>query len=293
MNTSQLECFVRVADTLSFQQTAEALHISQPAVSKQIAALEDELGSRLFTRTTRTVSLTPAGEMFLPDARNILRMTYHARQTVSETRQSHGHILRIGYSDTNELARLPAVLAGLREKYPGFMPLLIHDRGENNLSQLENGQLDVCFALEDAKRGSKTRFQPLGDRPFVCVMPKAHPLAQRPLIRLEELRGELQIRVIPLPLRNRFYGEGKKPLYPAASQEERITLCDNASEAYSLVLSCFGYCLLPRFLAVPHDALAMIDCDLTVDLVHGVCYRESAMSPLLRDFLQLLRELFL
>ena len=290
MNTSQLECFVRVAETLSFQQTAEALHISQPAVSKQIAALEDELSSRLFTRTTRTVSLTPAGEMFLPDARNILRLTYHARQMVSETKQSHGYILRIGYSDTNELLRLPDVFAKLRERYPDFMPLLIHDRGENNLSQLENGQLDVCFALEDAKRNSKTRFQPLGDRPLVCVLPRQHPLAEQPFIRLEQLRGERQILVIPLPLRNRFYSEDKKPLYAADTQEEWVTLCDNASEAYSLVLAGFGYCLLPRYIAVPHDNLRMIDCDLAVEQVHGVCYRESALSPLLREFLQYLRE---
>ena len=61
MNTQQLECFIQVAENLNFARAARNLHITQPAVSRQIHALESELGARLFDRTTRTVSLTPIG----------------------------------------------------------------------------------------------------------------------------------------------------------------------------------------------------------------------------------------
>ena len=83
MNTTQLECFVNIANTLNFIKTAELMSLSQPAVSRQIQALENELGVRLISRTTRSVSLTEAGERFLPDATDMLHTFYHSRDTLS------------------------------------------------------------------------------------------------------------------------------------------------------------------------------------------------------------------
>ena len=75
MNTVQLTCFITVAETLNFLKTAELLHISQPAVTKQIKTLEDELKVKLFHRTTRSVELTTEGIIFLNDAKNIMNIT--------------------------------------------------------------------------------------------------------------------------------------------------------------------------------------------------------------------------
>ena len=289
MNTSQLECFVRVAETLNFQQTAEALHISQPAVSKQIAALEDELGSRLFVRTTRSVALTPAGELFLADARNILRLTYHARQMVSESKLSIDHTLRIGYSDTNELLCLAGVFRALREKYADFTPLLVDNKWDTNIAQLESGQLDVCYGFEYSRRHSKVVFQPLGDQRCVCILPKDHPLAGQSFIFYEQMKDEPQVCAIPLSLRNHFYSAEREELFQTSSEEKQITLCSNTAEAYNLVLSGFGYCMLPKYLTAFHPDLRMIDSDFRWDLSHGVYYNESGTAPLLKEFLQLLR----
>ena len=290
MNISQLECFVRVAETRNFQQTADALHISQPAVSKQIAALENELGARLFLRTTRTVSLTPAGETFLPDARNILRLTYHARQIIAENKQKAGHTLRIGYSDPNELIRMTGVLSRLRERYADFTPLLVLNKWDANVAQMEDGQMDVCFALADGKRHGKLLFQPLSTKALVCVLPKEHPLAQLPSIRYEQIRDERQIRVVPLILRNQFYNAEKDILLPMDARDEEATLCDNATEACSLVLAGFGYCLMPAYFVPADEGLRKVPCDLFMNLTHGVYYTERGMTPLLREFLQLLQE---
>lgn len=290
MNTSQLECFVRVAETRNFQQTAEALHISQPAVSKQIAALENELGARLFLRTTRTVSLTPAGETFLPDARNILRLTYHARQMIVENKQRAGHMLRIGYSDPNELIHMGEVLSRLRERYADFTPLLVYNKWDANVAQLESGQVDVCFALADGKRHGKLQFQSLGNGPLVCVLPKGHPLAHLPSIRYEQVRDENQIRIVPLILRNQFYNAEKDILLPMDTKEEKATLCDNSAEAFGLVTARFGYCLVPWYFVPQHEELVGVPCDLYMNLTHGVYYTESGMTPLLREFLQLVQD---
>lgn len=80
MNTVQLECFVAVAEHLNFSRASEALRISQPSVSHQIQTLEDELGVKLFNRTSKSVALTPEGIRFLPDADLILRTAISARK---------------------------------------------------------------------------------------------------------------------------------------------------------------------------------------------------------------------
>ena len=72
MNSTQLECFMQVAENLNFARAAEALHITQPSVTHQIHTLETELNVKLFHRTTRSVSLTQAGLSFFTDAKNIL-----------------------------------------------------------------------------------------------------------------------------------------------------------------------------------------------------------------------------
>lgn len=289
MNTSQVECFVRVAETLNFQQAAEALHISQPAVSKQIAALEDELGARLFVRTTRTVSLTNAGELFLPDARNILRVTYHSRQVIAENRQDTENVLRIGYSDTKELPGIVEALAQLRVRNPAFHPMLVEDSWDANLAAMEHGQLDLCFAFQDNKQHGKARFLPLTAHRFRCVLPAGHPLAGEASVTFDQLKAEPQIFCVPIPLRTRFYNGENEDATPR-DKAQKIILCDNAAEAYALVLAGFGYCLLPEHLIVEHPDIRVLRWDRTARMVHGVFYPDKAQSPLLKQFLKLLRE---
>ncbi|PRC47408.1 LysR family transcriptional regulator, partial [Mycobacterium sp. ITM-2017-0098] len=79
---ARLQCFVAVAEELHFGRAAERLHMTQPPLSRQVQQLESELGVQLIDRTTRTVTLTPAGAAFLPDARRILQLAEGAAQTV-------------------------------------------------------------------------------------------------------------------------------------------------------------------------------------------------------------------
>ena len=289
VNTSQVECFVRVAETLNFQQAAETLHISQPSVSKQIAALEDELGARLFVRTTRTVSLTDAGELFLTDARSLLKTTYHARQVIAESRQDARNVLRIGYTDTNELPGIVEALGRLREAQPAFHPMLAQDSWDANLTALQNGQIDLCFAFQDNKQHGKLKFLPLTAHRFRCVLPATHPLAGAGAVSYAQLEAEPQVVCVPMPLRTRYYsGENAEAIPRGGSQ--RVVLCGNASEAYALVLAGFGYCLLPEHLIVPHPDLRVLRWDRTSEMVHGVFYADKPQSPLLKRFLKLLAE---
>lgn len=117
MNIDNLKCFILVAENLSFARAAEALYISQPAVTKQINALETELGTTLFIRSTRHVELTPIGMSFYKDAKDIVMKSQMA---VSRIRQQNvnSDFIRIGLS--NPVA-LP-LLTRFHLNYPGIRP---------------------------------------------------------------------------------------------------------------------------------------------------------------------------
>ena len=112
MNTSQLECFVTLAGTLNFVKTAEILGLSQPAVSKQIRAIETELGAALFRRTSRAVSLTPVGERFLPEATDMLNIFNRSRAWIhsytEENRKSARGMAFFSKTSGRQLYPLPA-----------------------------------------------------------------------------------------------------------------------------------------------------------------------------------------
>ena len=124
MNTTQLECFLAVANSLNFSRAAEQLRLTQPAVSHQISSLEDELGVRLFSRTSRSVRLTQEGYLFTQYAGEILRLFNVSRGRVRAVGEETARTLGIGCRNTLELRLLTRALGRLRGESEGFIPLL-------------------------------------------------------------------------------------------------------------------------------------------------------------------------
>ena len=118
MNTEQLRYFVSVARYRNFTETAREFYVTQPAVTHQISALEREVGARLFLRTTRNVSLTRAGELFLEDAKRILDQEERALGRLRQLESSGCWELRIGYLNSSSRHFLPRLIAAYREAYP-------------------------------------------------------------------------------------------------------------------------------------------------------------------------------
>ena len=117
MNTIQLECFLMVADCLNFTKAAESLKITQPAVSHQIRALEDELGVKLFIRTNKRVSLTKEGMQFIGDALSILKIANASKFRLSKKLSSQPIPLGIGCHSTWELSLLPPLIEQLSQEF--------------------------------------------------------------------------------------------------------------------------------------------------------------------------------
>lgn len=288
MNTMQLECFVQVAQNLSFRRAAEELHLSQPTVSKQVASLEDELGGSLFIRTTREVALTALGESFLRDAREILRLTYAAGERAR--RHASGSSVAIGYSDACELMRLAPVLDRLRRDHEGFHVTLNQGPRDANVTMLIREQLDVVMGFEaEALLTSGVGFTALLKDGLNCVVRADSPLAELDEVGPEDVRGLPQVRCVSQGLHRRGYRAQTSIPTPTDAQ---VTQCATSSEAYSLVDAGFGYALVPSLYTMPDPFHKILRWKGSPTASYGLYHRTGARDGLVSQFVDVATETY-
>lgn len=176
MTVKQLRAFLAVAQSLSFVQACERLHLSQSALSLTIKALEEGLGGRLFSRTTRAVSLTPEGEVLLPLARRLLADWDNAEDELRQRftlRQG-----RVALASMPSFAGnlLPPVLRSFRQQYPSIS-VTVHDViNEQVMEMVRDRQVELGIAFEP-EPGMPLDFTPLYSDRFVAVVPAGSELA--------------------------------------------------------------------------------------------------------------------
>ena len=176
MNTIQLECFISVAEHLNFSRASEELKITQPAVSHQIRTLEEELGVKLFIRTSKSVSLTEEGLMFLPDAQLILKTSLSAKERLG--RHEHFMPFEIGCHNHMELNLLPPVIRQLSIEFPLLRPSIRLVPFPSLLGQVENQQVHAVFGTKEGQKKTSLYFRELCSAPVACVCSPEHPLAR-------------------------------------------------------------------------------------------------------------------
>ncbi|MFL4493564.1 LysR substrate-binding domain-containing protein [Streptomyces sp. VTCC 41912] len=198
MEIRQLRYFLTVAEELHFGRAAERLHIVQSAVSQQLRRLERELGTELFTRTTRTVRLTEAGDRLLPYAREMLALQARAREAVDALRAEQAARVRLGTS-SGLGERLDTLLAAFARS-AGHAPLeLVTGSTEERLAKVRTGELDATL-LRGERIQQGLEFLPLWQDALRVALPAHHPLAAREAVELAHL-AELPLRLSP-PARN-------------------------------------------------------------------------------------------
>jgi DNA-binding transcriptional LysR family regulator len=184
-----LRYFVAVAEELHFGRAAQRLHLSQPPLSQQIMKLEEILGHALFVRTSRSVSLTGAGEAFLLRARRTLR---NVQRDMDETRSiGRGEVgsLNVGFVGSGMLVTLPGIFKTYREAYPR-VHLQLHESFTSRVMEgLENGTLDVGI-LRDGDPAEGLQIRTILSEPFVAVLPRTHRCAGQKSISPAVLREE-------------------------------------------------------------------------------------------------------
>ncbi len=198
MNHDQLYTFIIAAKHLNFSEAARELYITQPAVSHQITSLEQELGAALFNRTTRNVSLTKSGELFLTDAKRILDLEEVARDHLSLAEENPEVSLRIAYLLAPCHAFLPSLIRKFRRQYPQA-DLEIHRMDAHELSAaLAEQAYDLYFSLtRDLESQPDYSHRMIFTDTFCLICPDDHPCAETGKIDFDKLASEPLLTIRP------------------------------------------------------------------------------------------------
>lgn len=293
MNTVQLECFLAVAEYMNFSRAAEALKITQPAVSHQISSLEDELGAKLFRRTSKSVSLTQTGILFMEDASAIVRIASGAKRRLGTGMEDFSRF-QIGCHNQSELDLLPQVIRRLIKRFPSLHPTIKQIPFKAMANLLSEGRLHVMFGFgEEEQMKQIGTYHELDNSPLVCVCHESHPFAEKKSLTAEELRGPM---VVCEPKRMPQTVFQAQIRISSALNPADLYFAEGYESALTLVSAGLGFSLFPAYVAfgpaggaATHGSgLCCIPVEGLEPVSFGVYYKGLAGNPVLKEFIRLL-----
>ncbi|MFI5662606.1 LysR substrate-binding domain-containing protein [Streptomyces sp. NPDC051684] len=288
MELRHLRYFAAVAETRHFGRAAQALHMAQPPLSQAIRRLESELGVELFTRTTRQVSLTGAGEVFRTDVERILTSVDEAVARVGRFAGGVEGVLRIGLTGSASYRQLPTLARLVKHEMP-HVRMEVHTEMLTPAQEhgLDERRLDVGV-LRPPIRQEGIAHRLIAEEPLIAAVPEGHWLADATTVRVEQLRHEdfvmygatlgsvVNDAVVRSCLNSGFY--------PHRAYEVTET-----SAALALVAAGLGVAVLPDSVrSAPREGVVCrtVEDALTVPL--ALAWRREDETPLIRQLLDVL-----
>jgi DNA-binding transcriptional LysR family regulator len=190
MEFRQLRTFQAIAETRSFTRAAQRVHLTQAAVSAQIKALEEELGTPLFARVNKKVFLTEAGEALLRRAQRLLREHDEAVFALSELSRAEAGRLRVGTASTMVSTHpLPAILAELKRRHPHAQVSVFRGTSAQIVAKILHNDLDLGLVSLPVE-ASDIRAEVLRRDLLIAVVPREHRLARQRLVTAQQLAAE-------------------------------------------------------------------------------------------------------
>ncbi len=189
MEVHQLRYVCAIADTGNFSRAAERCQIAQPSLSQQVLKLEKDLGAKLFDRLGRSVRLTEAGRVFIPQARAILEQMEMARTSVAEKNADLRGSVAVGVIPTVAPYLMPGYTAAFAKKYPDAKLRIVEETTSVLVEGLRDLSIDVAI-LALPLRHKDLDLLPIRTEPLFAVLRKDHPRASAESLALNELRGE-------------------------------------------------------------------------------------------------------
>ena len=289
MNTTQLECFMTVSNFLNFSRAAEHLRITQPAVSHQISTLEDELGVKLFHRTSKSVRLTQAGHLFTQYANEILKLSGLSRARLKECQETLPQRFGIGCRNFIELRLLRPVLAQLGQQQPRLLPvlrLLPYASLENLLAE---DDVQVLLSLQESAP-SKAVYRELARCPLVCICTPDHPLAAYDQLTIEQVKNGGRIATCPPPIYPPALFSVQNQVV-AERDPDQMLFCDNLEIVHTLVEAGYAFAIMPDLPPARIPGLRYIPIPAFSTISFGAVYRKDSRNATLRLFLSSLESL--
>lgn len=288
-----LRCFVAVSEHLNFTVASNKLNVSQPSISQQIADLEKMLGFSLLKRNNRSVELTPAGAVFLKEAKGILQATEYAIAKATQTHLGKIGELRIGVLEPAVSSFLPEVILAFKKEYPLVTIAITHMNPQVQLQAFQSAQLDVGFS-RPFRQEKYTNIQQeiIYVDKIVAVLPKDHPLAAQKIISIKELANDSFILFNRIEATRFFelmvsFCEDKGDFVPAVTQEP------NLLQTLFLLVECgLGVSLVPACVrSLGNSNVQLIDLkEETPDIPLTISYLKDNSSPVTQRFLQIFKQ---
>lgn len=291
MEFRQLRYFVTIAEELHFGRAAERLHMTQPALSKQIVVLEKEIGVQLLARTKRTVQLTIAGQVFLERAKQLLFQADEAIQLARRTADGEQGRLTIGFTTTATYTVLPELVRRFRDRYPKVELTMLELCTEAQVIALNQREIDLAFLHPPIdERGLAVHS--ILEESFVVVLPKQHPLLKEDCLSLKALADEAFI----------VHPRQEGPVL----YDGFIHLCQQLGFQPNIVKEVISHqtriCLVAAGMGltfVPESVQSLVGADVAcrpiedspIKLQFAAAWRQDCAAPTLREFLAVVRDI--
>lgn len=271
MNITQIEIFINVSETLNFSETAQKLHLTQPAVTKVIKQLESELNVQLFERSKKGVSLTDKGKYFYQNMSDIL---IRIEQTISQMQNDDlTNTYYLGYTNTPfEKRFLPQLLKELKDS-GGSVNLHLRNFNLNSgINDLLSRRFDLLLTTPDNIQGNtKIGFEPIFEYGFSVLLPKIHPLSKYTSLKIEQLI-DTDILLFNLQQSPPAIKQLQNDLIKMLNKTD-LPVAETANIMVTLVKGEQGVGILPSFVVDQSDEeLSVIPLDYPLTLTYGVAY---------------------
>lgn len=290
MEWQQLEYFQVLARIQHMTKAAEQLSISQPALSRSIARLEDELGVPLFERQGRSISLNRYGEIFVKRVHNIMQEYQDGLHEIQEIIDpNHGEV-SLGFLHTLGTNVVPDLIMHFRKHHHDIHFTLKQNHTHLQLKQLQSGELDLCLIAE-METEKPIQWTELWREELFAIVPSSHPFATRQTITLKELSQE------PFVLLKKGYALRIQldDLFNRAHFKPTITFeGDEVATVAGFVAAGLGVSILPNGEEINPKRIAKIRIsDFKCERIIGMAWSESRfLSPATKQFKQFILDYF-
>ena len=288
MELRHLRYFVAVGEEQHYGRASRRLRVAQPALSRQIQDLEEELGFKLFDRLPRGVKLSAAGELFLQDARRILQEVSEAVVRAARVARGQSGTLRVGFAENASWGGVvPDSFRRFREQRHDAVLQLQPAASLEQLEAIRSGRLDAGFVNFMPKADPELDHVDVAVQHVELAVPKRHPLTNLKRVRLRDLMDEAFVW-FPRWTSPAFYDEMMDACYRGGLKSPRIVQEGlNEATILSLVTTGLGvgWVLGTASLRCPEAVVILPVVDLGVHLSLALAWRRDNTSPLLRDFI--------
>ena len=293
----QLRYFVTVAEELHFGKAALRLHMTQPPLSQTTQALEELLGAPLFERNRRGVALTPAGAALLPEARRLLAQSQELPQLVQRAAAGEVGRLTLAFVSSADYSVLPPFLRAYRAAYPQVQITLREATSDVQVDELLHGRIDAGLLIPPLpdKARLELDYLPVLKEPLVLALPAGLPsLKKQGKLALASVHRStgLPLIIFPREISPALHDAILSVFRQAGITPETGQQAIQMQTIVSLVSAGMGMALVPQSVSnlmrpgVEYRSLA----DATPLVETGLAWRRDQTSPVLRGFLELLRQ---